>query len=104
LVLLSLQFYLTRNVISFLQNEEPIKEEEKKVVDWYDVGIIKGTNFTVQHYYLPGDEPLDITQALTTDLFKSRTKIALEPGTAYKFRVAAVNSCGQSPWSEVSFS
>lgn len=84
------------------QKEEPPKVKEKKAVEWYDVGIIKGTNFTVQHYYLPGDEPLDITQALTTDLFKGRTKISLEPGTAYKFRVAAVNSCGQSPWSEVS--
>jgi len=66
------------------------------------VGVIKGsTSFIVQHYYLPGDEPLDITQSLTMDDFKGRTKIALEPGTAYKFRVAAVNSCGRSAWSEV---
>ncbi|OXU26297.1 hypothetical protein TSAR_001251 [Trichomalopsis sarcophagae] len=82
--------------------KEPPKVKEKKALEWYDVGIIKGHNFTVQHYYLPGDEPLDITQALTADLFKGRTKVSLEPGTAYKFRVAAVNSCGQSPWSEVS--
>ncbi|XP_072748249.1 host cell factor isoform X2 [Anoplolepis gracilipes] len=87
--------------------ESPIKikneqsEEEKKEPEWYDVGVIKGTNFTVQHYYLSGDEPLDITQPLTMDVFKGRTKIALEPGTAYKFRVAAVNTCGQSAWSEV---
>lgn len=65
------------------------------------MGVIKGTSFTVQHYYLPGDEPLDITQSLTMDVFKGRAKIALEPGTAYKFRVAAVNSCGRSAWSEV---
>jgi len=65
------------------------------------VGVIKGTSFTVQHYYLPGDEPLDVTQNLTMDVFKGRTKIAVEPGTAYKFRVAAVNSCGRSAWSEV---
>ena len=84
-----------------MQNDEPIKEEKKPIIEWHDVGIIKGTNFTVTHYYLPGDEPLDIQQALTTDLFKGKTKIPLEPGTAYKFRVAAVNSCGQSPWSEV---
>ncbi|XP_076676547.1 host cell factor isoform X3 [Andrena cerasifolii] len=88
--------------------EQPIKmkpeqsEEEKKEVEWYDVGVIKGTSFTVQHYYLSGDEPLDITQPLTMDVFKGRTKISLEPGTAYKFRVAAVNSCGRSTWSEVS--
>ncbi|XP_050452028.1 host cell factor 1 isoform X2 [Cataglyphis hispanica] len=87
--------------------ESPIKvkseqsEEEKKEAEWYDVGVIKGTSFTVQHYYLPGDEPLDITQPLTMDVFKGRAKVALEPGTAYKFRVAAVNTCGQSAWSEV---
>lgn len=26
----------------------------------------------------------------------------LHPGTAYKFRVCAINACGQGPWSEVS--
>lgn len=82
-----------------VKNEQ--NEEEKKEAEWYDVGVIKGTSFTVQHYYLPGDEPLDITQSLTMDVFKGRAKIALEPGTAYKFRVAAVNSCGRSAWSEV---
>ncbi|KYQ49475.1 Host cell factor [Trachymyrmex zeteki] len=82
-----------------IKNEQ--SEEEKKEVEWYDVGVIKGTSFTVQHYYLPGDEPLDVTQNLTMDVFKGRTKIAVEPGTAYKFRVAAVNSCGRSAWSEV---
>ncbi|XP_066591265.1 host cell factor isoform X2 [Prorops nasuta] len=79
-----------------------LNEDEKKEVEWYDVGVIKGTSFTVQHYYLPGDEPLDISQSLTMDVFKGRGKIPLEPGTAYKFRVAAVNSCGRSAWSEVS--
>ncbi|KAJ8678807.1 hypothetical protein QAD02_014594 [Eretmocerus hayati] len=85
------------------EQSDEIKDEEKKVIDWYDVGIVKGTNFTVQHYYTPADEPLDIlAQSFDTDIFKGRTKISLEPGTAYKFRIAAVNSCGRSPWSEVS--
>lgn len=29
-------------------------------------------------------------------------KQELQPGTAYKFRVAAINACGRGPWSEVS--
>jgi host cell factor len=29
-------------------------------------------------------------------------KLELQPGTAYKFRVAGVNSCGRCFWSEVS--
>ncbi|KAL0109542.1 hypothetical protein PUN28_014537 [Cardiocondyla obscurior] len=82
-----------------VKNEQT--EEEKKEAEWFDVGVIKGNSYTVQHYYLPGDEPLDITQPLTMDDFKGRVKVTLEPGTAYKFRVAAVNSCGQSDWSEV---
>ncbi|XP_076640981.1 host cell factor isoform X1 [Halictus rubicundus] len=91
--------------------EQPVKikteqsEEEKKEAEWHDVGIIKGTSFTVQHYYLTSDEPIDLdisAKSLNMDIFKGRTKISLEPGTAYKFRVAAVNSCGRSAWSEVS--
>ncbi|XP_057319898.1 host cell factor [Microplitis mediator] len=87
--------------------EQPVKvkaeltEEEKKDLDWYDVGVIKGTTFVVQNYYLPGDQPLDMSLPLA-DIFKDRVKVNLESGTAYKFRVAAVNSCGRSPWSEVS--
>jgi hypothetical protein len=29
------------------------------------------------------------------------SKQDLEPGTAYKFRVAAIDACGRGPWSEV---
>lgn len=76
--------------------------EKQKTSEWFDIGLIKGTSYTVQYYYLPGDENIDLSQALTTDYFKNRTKVNLEPGQAYRFRVAAVNSCGQSSWSEVS--
>ncbi|XP_076761291.1 host cell factor isoform X2 [Xylocopa sonorina] len=88
--------------------EQPMKikaeqtEKEKKEEEWYDVGVTQESRFTVQHYYLPGDEPLDITQPLTMDVFEGRTKVPLEQGTIYKLRIAAVNSCGQSDWSEVS--
>ncbi|CAK9804270.1 Host cell factor [Anthophora quadrimaculata] len=88
--------------------EQPMKikpeqtEKEKKEEEWYDVGVTQESRFTVQHYYLPGDEPLDITQPLTMAVFEGRTKVPLEQGTIYKLRIAAVNSCGQSDWSEVS--
>lgn len=88
--------------------EQPMKmkpeqtEKEKKEEEWYDVGVTQESRFTVQHYYLPGDDPLDITQPLTMDVFEGRTKVPLEQGTIYKLRIAAVNSCGQSDWSEVS--
>merc|ERR1712026_66030 len=29
-------------------------------------------------------------------------KLELEPGTAYKFRVAGINACGRGAWSEIS--
>jgi len=28
-------------------------------------------------------------------------KVELQPGTAYKFRVAGINACGRGAWSEV---
>ena len=30
-----------------------------------------------------------------------RKKAEIEPGTAYKFRVAGINGCGRGDWSEV---
>jgi host cell factor len=31
-------------------------------------------------------------------------KVDLQPGTAYKFRVAGINACGRGSWSEVTTS
>jgi len=39
---------------------------------------------------------------IVKDLEFIKKKIDLQPGTAYKFRVAAYNACGRGPWSEVS--
>lgn len=78
----------------------------KKEPLWCDVGIIKGTSFVVKSYFDPSfiedtDHP-DITVDNLPD-FADVKSIELEPGTAYKFRVAAINTCGRGPWSEVSF-
>ncbi|CAI4224537.1 unnamed protein product [Auanema sp. JU1783] len=74
---------------------------------WYDVGIIKATSLTIQHYYLPGDTPLEKsygTSELEMSGFGDITvskKMELESGHAYRFRVAGLNSLGRGPWSDV---
>merc|ERR1719469_678993 len=76
-------------------------EERKREANWFDVGIIKGTSCTVSSYYLPnGDlEKSEIDVEGDESLAK---KMELQPGTAYKFRVAGVNACGRGAWSEIS--
>jgi host cell factor len=86
---------------------ELIKKKEAPL--WHDVGVIKGTSCTVTMFYVQSDNKDDINLEHTRDTITSdnlpdysvMTKIQLEPGTAYKFRVAGLNSCGQGPWSEV---
>ena len=90
--------------------------------NWFDVGIIKGTSCTVSSYYLPsgelekseidveGDENLlrKVCNRLLDSSSPSCDKkviclqVDLQPGTAYKFRVAGINACGRGGWSEVS--
>lgn len=31
-----------------------------------------------------------------------KVQVKLQPGMAYKFRVAGINSCGRGPWSDIS--
>ena len=91
-----------------------IKQEETKIdlkkIDgiWFDVGLVKGTTSTVQNFLLPSngggiEERIDHeTVTLPPDAELGMKKLELQPGTAYKFRVAGVNSCGRGMWSEVS--
>ncbi|XP_071495473.1 host cell factor 1-like [Diadema antillarum] len=72
---------------------------------WYDVGVIKTTTTTVAHYHLPSEalnrneDDIDVVSIPDHSFLK---KQELQPGTAYKFRVAGVNACGRGPWSEIS--
>jgi host cell factor len=81
--------------------------KKKEVSLWHDVGVIKGTSCTVTMFYVQPDskdEANEDQDTVTIDNlpdYPLMTKIQLEPGTAYKFRVAGLNSCGQGPWSEV---
>ncbi|XP_022900369.1 host cell factor 1-like [Onthophagus taurus] len=79
--------------------KQEMEQKDPKEI-WHTVGFIKGTSFNVQEYFY-----LDDSTDFTEDQLPDTTgfpRIALEPGTAYKFRVAAINSVGRSNWSEVS--
>ncbi|KAL1140232.1 hypothetical protein AAG570_000164 [Ranatra chinensis] len=80
-------------------------DEVKKEPVWCDVGVIKANSCFVSSYYEPSfshDQDHEFITADSLPDYANSFKIELEPGTAYKFRVAAINSCGRGPWSEVS--
>ncbi|CAK6450086.1 unnamed protein product [Pipistrellus nathusii] len=81
----------------------PSKAPVKKENQWFDVGVIKGTNVMVTHYFLPPDDaaPSDDDSGTLPD-YNQLKKHELQPGTAYKFRVAGINACGRGPFSEIS--
>ncbi|KAL3189421.1 hypothetical protein MRX96_002733 [Rhipicephalus microplus] len=75
---------------------------------WFDVGVFKETSCLVSHFYLPSEQSeqqrkdetdVDVVSLASHSMLQ---KQELLPGTAYKFRVAAINACGRGPWSEVS--
>uniref|UniRef100_A0A673XHY8 Host cell factor 1 n=1 Tax=Salmo trutta TaxID=8032 RepID=A0A673XHY8_SALTR len=77
----------------------PVKKDNQ----WFDVGIVKVTNTVVTHYYLPTDDQatVDDDSGAIPD-YSQMKKMELQPGTAYKFRVAGINTCGRGNFSEVS--
>ncbi|XP_064877063.1 host cell factor 1b [Oncorhynchus nerka] len=79
------------------------KAPVKKDNQWFDVGIVKVTNTVVTHYYLPADDQatVDDDSGAIPD-YSQMKKMDLQPGTAYKFRVAGINTCGRGNFSEVS--
>ncbi|KAK3581239.1 hypothetical protein CHS0354_032957 [Potamilus streckersoni] len=85
----------------------PVKKEANQ---WYDVGIIKGTSCLVSYYHLPAEgsqnngdnnvkQDIDVVSVQDHSVLKRQE---LQPGTAYKFRVAGINACGRGPFSEIS--
>ncbi|XP_070597489.1 host cell factor 1 isoform X3 [Erythrolamprus reginae] len=82
---------------------QPPKVVVKKENQWFDVGIVKATNMVVTHYFLPPDDaPATDDDSGTTPDYSQFKKQELQPGTAYKFRVAGINACGRGPFSEIS--
>ncbi|KAG8186577.1 hypothetical protein JTE90_020871 [Oedothorax gibbosus] len=83
----------------------PIKTEDqfKKENQWFDVGMFKDSSGLVSNYYLPPE--IEDNKNGECDGYpdlSNMKKQELQPGTAYKFRVAGINACGRGPWSEVS--
>ncbi|CAG7817931.1 unnamed protein product [Allacma fusca] len=80
-------------------------EEDKKDSVWMDVGYIRGNSMVIKEYFNNVTDKL-LEFGPNVDMSKNlefiRNRMELQPGTAYKFRVAAVNACGRGPWSEVS--
>ncbi|TRY66560.1 hypothetical protein DNTS_015932 [Danionella cerebrum] len=108
-----------------------IKPQVKKENQWFDVGVIKVTNTVVTHFYMPQDDSAYVEVTHTEVLvviclfvlekevnvwdaalqqddsgaipdYSQMKRVELQPGTAYKFRVAGINTCGRGAFSEIS--
>ncbi|KAM4581930.1 host cell factor 1a [Fundulus diaphanus] len=80
----------------------PVKAVVKKENQWFDVGIVKVTNMVVTHFYVPADDSQGDDDSGAVPDYSQMKKMELQPGTAYKFRVAGINACGRGTFSEIS--
>ncbi|XP_017769059.1 PREDICTED: host cell factor 2 [Nicrophorus vespilloides] len=80
---------------------EPPSAPSKDSKEWYTVGFIKGTSYDVHDFFMLEDDVSNFKEDNLPEV-SHLPKLNLEPGTAYKFRVAALNSVGLGDWSEVS--
>ncbi|XP_050538617.1 host cell factor 2-like [Daktulosphaira vitifoliae] len=78
----------------------PVKQDGPA---WCDVGVIKGTTCLVKQFY--STTTTDEHESTSLDHlpdYTNKLKIDIQPGTAYKLRIAAINACGRGEWSEIS--
>ncbi|XP_015363609.1 PREDICTED: host cell factor-like [Diuraphis noxia] len=82
---------------------QPIAQVKQEGPAWCDVGVIKGTTCLVKQFYSTSttDEHENTSLDHLPD-YTHKLKIDIQPGTAYKLRIAAINTCGRGEWSEIS--
>uniref|UniRef100_A0A182UPV9 Fibronectin type-III domain-containing protein n=1 Tax=Anopheles merus TaxID=30066 RepID=A0A182UPV9_ANOME len=84
-------------------NLKTVKPKDESEI-WHTVGIFKTVNHTVSNYVDASEWDSSIDgEMLSADNIPDLSelkRINLEPGCAYRFRVAAINSCGRGEWSD----
>ncbi|VDP06039.1 unnamed protein product [Soboliphyme baturini] len=92
--------------LTVVRLDQPLQKEPS--VQWNEVGIIKGTSCVVSSYFLQSDMTLEdhyeaeeYNVNVSPSHMEYTKKAELQAGTAYRFRVAGLNTCGRGPWSEV---
>lgn len=90
-----------QNVIKSVVPIVPPEDDRKE--RWVDVAYTKYTVFQVKQYFNVNEKLCNLVPDadVSRDLEFIKKRLELSPGTAYKFRVAAMNACGRGPWSEV---
>lgn len=69
---------------------------------WCDVGIIRNTKCLVNDFFLTSiTDDHENTNLDQLPDYTNQLKIDIQPNTAYKFRIAAINACGRGEWSEI---
>jgi len=99
-----------QSVSSMGETGEREKADEKDSVSpfkdkWVDVVYTKYSCFQVRQYFNVSEKLCDYKPDHdgSKDMEFIKKRMELQPGTTYKFRVAAINSCGRGPWSEVRY-